>query len=128
MASNGRFIAYNSDESGRPEVYVRPLAEVGGRRWQIYDGGAFPMWTRSGRELIYKDEQGRIMTTAVAPNNAGELDVSKPAPLFTVAGGIGLGLDRGFDVTADGERFLFVVEGADAAAPRRWNSCCCRTG
>ena len=68
------------------------------------------------RSSIYKDEQGRIMTTAVAPNNAGELDVSKPAPLFTVAGGIGLGLDRGFDVTADGERFLFVVEGAAAAS------------
>jgi eukaryotic-like serine/threonine-protein kinase len=66
IAPNGRFVAYNSDESGRPEVYVRPLPDVGARRWQIStEGGAVPRWTRGGRELIYREGQGRTMSAEV---------------------------------------------------------------
>ena len=115
MAPTGRFLAYNTDESGRHEVYVRPFPNVGARRWQIStDGGAFPVWTRGGREIIYKDIQGRIMAAAVRADGGGELNVSKPEPLFTFGERPGIGLDREFDVTSDGERFLFFVPAGGA--------------
>ena len=110
IAPNGRFIAYNSDESGRPEVYVRPFPHVGARRWQIStEGGAGPVWTRGGREIVYGDRQGRIMAAEVRGNSAETLDFAKPEPLFTFGTGGTNGLDRNFDVTGDGERFLFLV-------------------
>jgi serine/threonine-protein kinase len=110
ISPNGRFLAYNSDESGRQEIYVRPYPDVGARRWQIsIDGGAQPVWTRGGREIVYQDDRARIMSAAVRPGSAGELDVSTPQSLFTFETGRWSGFDRRFDVTNDGERFLFFV-------------------
>ena len=66
IAPSGRFIAYNSDESGRTEVYVRPFPNAGSRKWQIStDGGAGPVWTRGGSEIVYQDSQGRMVAVAV---------------------------------------------------------------
>jgi serine/threonine protein kinase len=119
ISPNGRFIAYNSNESGRPEVYVRPFPNVGARRWPVStDGGAGPVWTRGGTELVYRDSLGRIMAVTVQSHDNDQLDFSKPEPLFTFGSGMGAGLDRGFDVTADGERFLFFVPEADNADGR----------
>jgi eukaryotic-like serine/threonine-protein kinase len=113
IAPSGRFIAYNSDESGRSEVYVRPLPNAGSRKWQIStDGGAGPLWTRGGSEIVYVDSQGRMMAVAVR-SDGNEPDFSGPKELFKVAEDA-FGLDRGWDVDADGARFLFVVD--DGAA------------
>ena len=109
IAPSGRFIAYNSDESGRTEVYVRPLPKAGSRKWQIStDSGSGPLWTRGGSEIVYQDSQGRMMAVAVR-SDGKEPDFSTPRELFKVAADDRLGLDRGWDVTADGERFLFLV-------------------
>ena len=116
VAPNGRFLAYNADDSGRHEVYVRPFPNVGARRWQIStDGGAFPVWTRGGREIIYKDGQGRIMAAAVRTDGADGLTVSKLEPLFAFGDRTMTGLDRDFDVTSDGERFLFLASAGAAS-------------
>jgi Tol biopolymer transport system component len=115
IAPNGRFIAYNSDESGHTDVYVRPYPNAGARRWQIStEGGAGPVWTRKGSEIVYMDRQGRMMAVAVRQDGTEEFKFSKPAPLFTVDMPAFDGVDRGWDVTPDGERFLFVpsVRGA----------------
>jgi serine/threonine-protein kinase len=48
-------MAYVSDESGRKEVYVRPLSETGGRVKVSNEGGVEPVWTRGGRELLYRN-------------------------------------------------------------------------
>jgi eukaryotic-like serine/threonine-protein kinase len=120
IAHNGRFLAYNSDESGRHEIYVRPFPNVGARRWQIStNGGAFPVWTRGGREIIYMDGRSRIMAAAVRANGVDELDVSRPEPLFTFTGSAGNGFDREFDVTSDGERFLFLVSAGPPTSEAR---------
>ena len=114
IAPSGRFIAYNSDESGRSEVYVRPFPTAGSRKWPIStDGGAGPVWTRGGSELVYRDSQGRMMAVAVR-SDGNEADFSKPEPLFKIGPADNSDLDRGWDVTADGERFLFVL--SDSAA------------
>ena len=66
IAPNGRFIAYNSDESSRIDVYVRPFPNAGSRQWQIStEGGRGPVWTRGGSEIVYVDGQGRMMAVAV---------------------------------------------------------------
>jgi eukaryotic-like serine/threonine-protein kinase len=111
IAPDGRFVAYNSDDSGRAEVSVRPFPNVRARRWQISSaGGAYPVWTRGGREIVYKDAQGRIMSVAVRADDANAFDFSEPVPLFTVRADPDccFGIDRGFDVASDGERFLFL--------------------
>jgi eukaryotic-like serine/threonine-protein kinase len=109
VAPTGRFIAYNSDESGRSEVYVRPLPNAGSRKWQVSTESGFgPLWTRGGTEIVYQDNQGRMMAVAVR-SDGNEPDFSRPKELFKVAPGGFFGLDRHWDVDANGERFLFVV-------------------
>src|SRR5574341_1469887 len=54
LSPDGRWLAYVSSESGRTEVYVRPFPGLGGK-WQIStEGGSFPVWARSGKELFYR--------------------------------------------------------------------------
>jgi eukaryotic-like serine/threonine-protein kinase len=135
IAPSGRFIAYDSDESRRSEVYVRPFPDVGSRKWQIStEGGAGPVWTRGGSEIVYQDGQRRIVAVAVRSAGNDELDFSKPEPLFidprrggdrdrperlSDTAGFDIGRDRGWDVTPDGERFLFLVpQSAPAGAER----------
>jgi len=55
FSPDGRWMAYVSDESGRKEVYVRPLSETGGRVKVSNEGGVEPVWTRGGRELLYRN-------------------------------------------------------------------------
>ena len=110
VAPSGRFIAYNSDESSRPEVYVRPFPNAGSAKWPISTEGGFgPVWTRDGREIVYVDGQGYMVAVAVRSDANGMFDYDKPVRLFRFAPGGGLGLDRGWDVTADGERFLRIA-------------------
>jgi serine/threonine-protein kinase len=109
----GRLIAYTSSESGRAEVYVRPFPDVGARKWLISpEGGTGPVWTRGGKELVYRDRSGEMMSVAVQRDAGADLEFSKPRRLFTL-GGWAEPLDRGWDVTPDGERFL-VFERLDA--------------
>ena len=110
IAPNGRFIAYNSDESRRAEVYVRPFPNVSSGKWQIStEGGTGPVWTRGGSEIVYKDSQGRLMAVAVRSAGDEPFDHSKPELLFEIGPTTDSGLDRDWDVTADGERFLMRV-------------------
>jgi hypothetical protein len=60
------------------------------------------------------DNRGRMMAVAIARNNNDEFDSSKPVPLFNAIGKAGINIDRDWDVTADGERFLFNVNDAPA--------------
>ena len=63
VSPNGRWIAYQSDESGRYEVYVVPFRGPGGKR-QISDGGGqLPIWSRNGLQLFFEDLNNRIMAT-----------------------------------------------------------------
>ena len=64
ISPNGRWVAYSSDESGRREIYVRPLVGTG-RKWKVStDGGQHPRWADSGAELLYVSGD-RVIATAV---------------------------------------------------------------
>ena len=65
FSPDGRWVAYLSNESGRPEVFVRPYPGPGGK-WQIStDGGDEPCWSRSGRELFYWQGDNKMMVVDV---------------------------------------------------------------
>jgi len=61
LSPDGRWIAYESDESGQYEVYVRPFPDVNGGRWQVSSGGgAWPLWSPDGQELFYAGSEGMM--------------------------------------------------------------------
>jgi hypothetical protein len=66
LAPDGRWLAYESNESGREEIYVRQFPDVSGGRWQVSTGGGrLPLWSRNGRELFYVSPDGALMGVRV---------------------------------------------------------------
>lgn len=108
VSRDGRWMAYQSDESGRFEVYVRPYPQVENGRWRIStSGGTSPRWSPDDRELFYVDEEG-LMVVPVA--QAATFVTSTARRLFKVKPfGGRLGAD--FEVSPDGRRFLFLMPG-----------------
>jgi Tol biopolymer transport system component len=106
FSPDGRWVAYQSDESDRPEVYVAPFPGPGGKRQISTGGGQMPRWRRDGKELFYVNRSGQMMATEVSLSK-GELEVGRTTgPIF---GGMVLGLGNRYDVTADGKRFIALV-------------------
>jgi Tol biopolymer transport system component len=67
VSPDGRWLAYQSNESGEPEVYVRPYPDVDGGRWQIStQRGSRPAWGRNGRELFFLDGTDRLSVVPIA--------------------------------------------------------------
>ena len=111
ISPDGRWVAYDSGESGRREVYVRPFPDVDKGRWQISSGGGTdPLWSRSGRELFFVSGGNRM---TVAPVPAGSaFTFGKPEPLFDISAYRAVNsttmVSRPFDISPDGKRFLMV--------------------
>jgi Tol biopolymer transport system component len=101
ISGEGRAIAYVSDESGRPEVYVARWPGLEQKTAVSTKGGQFPRWSSDSGELFYWQEQ-----TLMAARIDRSLQVEMPRPLFSGAF-FGAGRDASFDVSADG-RFLMV--------------------
>ena len=112
FSPDGRWIAYQSNESGQQQVYVRPFPNIEAGRWQIStDGGTRPAWARKGDELFYLD--GNDQLTAVRVQATATTFVpGKPAKVLStkyVAGTTTRGYDlRTYDVSPDGQRFLML--------------------
>ena len=103
LSPNGQWIAYQSDRSGRNEIYVKSFPAMDGL-WQITtDGGAHPLWARSGRELFYIDDAGKMISVAVQTD--GRFTHDKHTTLFP-AGQYYFNVARNYDVTDDGRRFV----------------------
>ena len=109
FSPDGRFVAYASGESGKDEVFVRPLSGSA-ERWQIsLDGGEVPVWGLDGKELYYL-EKDTLMAVSVRLDHGFEPGV--PKALFTADFNVGFGGLRAFDVTRDG-RFLLLLHEPD---------------
>jgi Tol biopolymer transport system component/predicted Ser/Thr protein kinase len=117
FSPDGRWVAYQSNESGRDEIYVRRFP-TGSGKWQISDGGgAQPAWSANGRELFYRNDVGLMVVPVDGTGSSFQAD--KPRSLFTgtFLGGIqGLSVQgfsfSDYDSTRDGRRFvLFPQEG-----------------
>lgn len=110
ISPDGRWIAYDSEESGQFEVYVRKYGKPDEARWQIsVGGGRQPLWSRDGRELFYRDFSGAIWGLRVSP---GEPFSSSPASKIMEGGkyiGDGRYMSaRTYDVSLDGRQFLML--------------------
>jgi hypothetical protein len=110
FSPDGRWIAYQSTESGRYEVYVVPFPPVAGQKQQISTaGGAQPRWRHDGKELFFEGPDQRLMAAEIQVN-AGRLSIGVIRPLFVNPAGVtGTGTGRVYDVSADGQRFLIPV-------------------
>jgi dipeptidyl aminopeptidase/acylaminoacyl peptidase len=110
ISPDGHWIAYSSDESGRPEIYARPLPIVGDSWLQISrDGGSKPLWSRDGREVFFVSPQRELMAATLALDagiGVTRIDRLFDATPYTDAeAGTGA---RPFDVSLDGKRFLMA--------------------
>ena len=119
VSPDGRWIAYQSNESGPPAVFVRPFPDVGDGKWQVSQGpGLAPAWSRDGRELFYvaAAPSGRAMM-AVEYDGDPSFTWSRPERLFDLSGRMDFGMaaaSRQWDVAPAGDRFLMIKEDEDA--------------
>jgi len=120
ISPDGRWMAYQSNESGAFQIYVRPFPNVDSGRWQVStSGGTRARWApRSGRELFYLD--GDLTLTAVPVRAEGAtFSFGNPAKVFDRKYYSGFNLGA-YDVSPDGQRFLMIKEDRateQAAAP-----------
>jgi eukaryotic-like serine/threonine-protein kinase len=109
FSPDGRWLAYVSDESGRVEVYVRPVPGPGEKYLISTAGGSQPVWARSGRELFFRNgEQMMVVDIGTKP----AFSASRPRLLFT---GAFIGRPD-YDVSPDGQSFVMVNSGEDDRA------------
>jgi hypothetical protein len=113
LSVDGRWIAFESDEAGRPDVYVARFPDLSGKMTVSTEGGTRPHWSRDGRELFYR--QGTALMVVPVILGAGG-SVGKPHRLF--AGDFsGESNEPEFDVSSDATRFVMVK--SDEAAGLR---------
>jgi eukaryotic-like serine/threonine-protein kinase len=118
FSPDGRWLAYTSDESGIPEVYVQPLPSTGAK-WLISRGGGIrPRWRSDGKEIFYiastsVNGAGKLMAVAIDPQLS--LRVGAPTPLLDIQFLPRNANDYPYSVSRDGQRILAVVPREDAA-------------
>jgi len=105
LSSDGRLLAYVSDDSGQPEVYVRRYPGAGPRTKVSVDGGSSPGWSRTESALFFRSRAGRLVSTRLAVEGEA-VRASLPVEIFGEEA-TGALLDRGWAPAADG-RFLVV--------------------
>ena len=107
FSPDGKWVVYQSDESGRYEVYVRPVrpdGTAGAGKWQIStNGGIEPHWPRGGKEIFYISPDNTL--NAVDVKMGGTFEAGVPHSLFSTRPS---GVQR-YNVASDGQRFLVSV-------------------
>jgi Tol biopolymer transport system component len=115
FSRDGRFIAYESDDVGDPNVYVQPFPGPGPRTQVSPDGGRLPRWGPNGRDLFYL-HKGALMVTTLEAGPA--LQVGRPRVVLEQAypaSEEGPNVHSQFEVAPDGKRFLAVLPRRTAA-------------
>jgi len=113
FSPDGRWIAYMSDESGQPNVYVQPFPASGPKYPMSRGWGGQPVWRADGRELFYLGADGTLM--AVPIGVGAQFDAGTPQPLFaTNVPGNKFYSSQVYAVTRDGERFLLPARPAQS--------------
>jgi WD40-like Beta Propeller Repeat len=102
FSPDGKWVAYQSTESGRFEIYVAPFPGPGGKLSVSRAGGTRPRWRRNGKEIFYLSRDYRLMAAPVNANGS-TMEIGEPRELFAFRS-TGVGLP--YDVSEDGQRFL----------------------
>jgi Tol biopolymer transport system component len=108
LSPDGRWVAYESNESGRSEIYVRPFpASATGGKWQVSNnGGTWPVWPAKGRDILYRS--GNQVMAAAYNATADSFSNGKPRVLAATPGAT-----PGFDLAPDGRLLLMMPAAAD---------------
>jgi len=108
VSPDSKWVVYNSDETGRYEIYIRPFP-MGEGKWQVStNGGWYPRWSKDGKELFFADAAANGKLMAMRVNNTGSTPVFSPAsPLFD-SGYINIahGVHHKYAVSPDGQHFI----------------------
>ena len=115
FSPDGRFLVYQSNESGRNEIYVQTFPDPGGK-WQVSTaGGLDAFWRSDGKEIYYRAPDQKLMAVDVQAGATFQAGI--PRPLFPARVPSGAYRNR-YAATSDGQRFLFVAPlGRDAMTP-----------
>jgi serine/threonine-protein kinase len=106
VSRDGRWIAYQSDESGTWEVYVRPFTDVAKGKWQVSEqGGSRPVWAHNGKELLYLTPDWSVMSVTFT-ETAGAFVPSTPTRITALPAQFGVA--RAYDISPDDRRFLSI--------------------
>lgn len=117
FSPNSRWIAYTSDVSGKPEIYVQPFPPSSGSgKWMVSNGGGTQArWRKDGSELLYISADKKLMSVEVATNPSFKYEVPKALfPLPIVQAGT---FDFRWDISADGKRLLVSTSADSASEP-----------
>ncbi|HWU37630.1 MAG TPA: hypothetical protein VN203_08230, partial [Candidatus Acidoferrum sp.] len=119
FSPDGRWLAYQSDESGRSEIYVRPFPGPGGKTPISTEGGTEPVWSRNGRELFYRNGN-KMMATAIET----KLGFAPAKPKLLFEGDYETSIytfEPNYDVSPDGQQFLMIKASEQESAARQIN-------
>jgi len=130
FSPDGRWLAFTSDESGQPELYIQAFTggdapRVVGERHLVSRSGAQAVrWRRDGKELFYLAFDGKVYSVSVTLSVEPRFGV--PLPLFTISTEARAAIHSvmGFDVSADGQRFIVVraLEAPSLVVVRNWET------
>lgn len=115
FSPDGEWVAYCSNESGKPEVFMQPWPEPGPKIQLSSEGGTDPLWTRRGDEIFCRNGD-KMMVVPVSL--AGGFRAGKPRLLWEGHDSHGMSSSSGppgvsegnYDITPDGQRFLMIKD------------------
>lgn len=114
FSPDGRYVAYASNETGRPEVYIAPFPWTGAK-WQVStNGGGLPRWRHDSRELFFDVvDNGQIMAAEIKAG-AKSIEVGQAVPLFRIRF---RSSGTPYTVSRDGQRFVAISSGEEQSFP-----------
>ena len=138
FSPDGKWVAYESNESGHLEIFVRPFhppgtageagSNAGAAEWMVSTaGGVTPMWSANGKELYYLDPAGKMMAAPITVTGSA-VEAGTPIKLFDShvwGGGLDNQTGRQYDVAPDGRFLINRVRDSDASSTitliQNWN-------
>jgi dipeptidyl aminopeptidase/acylaminoacyl peptidase len=109
FSPDGKWVAYQSDETGHFEVFVRPFPGPGPAVRVSTGGGQSAFWRHDGKELFYRTSDDQLMAVSVSASGKGTLDFGLPQSLFKIKGTI--------VPESDGQRFLLLLPIGNVSQP-----------
>jgi serine/threonine-protein kinase len=116
FSPNGRWLAYESNVSGRLEIYVEPFPGPGGKWVVSTGGGTFPRWSRTGHQIFFENSDRQIMVAEY--EEKGDSFAPKKPRLWGETRVAGTGTIRNYDVTPDGKRIVAFSRADNEQAPK----------
>ena len=114
ISPDGRYIAYQSTESGQAEIFVRPFPNVNDGKWQISnDSGTWPLWAPDGRELFYLSRQ-ELELAGVLVETEPTFTLGRRESLFDTSPYVTNTTARRIAISPDGQRFLLLKSAGES--------------